>query len=248
MTAGKPLWAMADAAAAPQLPVVDGWTELVHLVPADVGVVPQHAGLGASGDWYLTQGRDNSTGTNATDDLLISRFDPAGARRGTMTIPRGGHGDRLVMRGDDVGVYVGGIWCWLTWRASTLSIAGAQQQHGTRARCPLGAREYCQGEVDLGRGRWVRLYGGSIKGGSERDPSHPAPYLEVIDGTKITRTIKLPTGLGRKNSLPIGGRFEPEGLAQTDINGQPWLLVGYAIGRLGNTTLLVYGRPTADVL
>lgn len=48
--------------------------------------------------------------------------------------------------------------------------------------------------------------------------------------------------------MPIEGRYEPEGLQVTEIDGEPWVLVGFAVGQLGNTTMRVYGRPARYVL
>lgn len=152
------------------------------------------------------------------------------------------------MRGDEVGTYINSTWCWLPWRSGSMTVAEAKKYAGTRARCLLAAKADCQGEVDLGNGKWLRLYGGSIKGGSERDPTHKTATLEVIEGRTITKTLDL-DGLARdKNALPVGGRYEPEGLAQAVIKREPYVLAGFSVGRLGNTTMTVFGRPLRYVL
>lgn len=244
----KPLWA---EPAAPTRTSIDGWAELVRLVPADVSLVPQHAALGESGDWYLTQGKDSG---HPFQDLTITRFDPSGRRLGAMLVVEGGHGDRLVMRGDDVGVYIQGFWCWLPWtRGRTWRTGDTIRHRSNRRRLSLPARAWCQGEVDLGD-TWLRLYGVPFKpeGPSRnprglRNPNIPA-FIEVIENLRVVRTIKLGHLAREKNGQPIGGRLEPEGLAQGRVDGQPWILAGFAIGRIGNTHLVVYGRPTRLIL
>lgn len=227
---------------------MDGWARLVHLVPADPGVVPQHPGLGASGAWYLSQGRDNSTGSNVTDDLILTKFTRDGERVGTAVIPRGGHGDRMVMRGDEIGVYVQGVWCWLPWQPGTMTVSDAQAHRGLRERCPLAARQYCQGEVDLGHGTWLRLYGGSIKGGPQQSSPHPPATLEVLQDAKVVRELSLDRVARDQDGLPVGGRYEPEGIALATVDGDQWVIVGFSVGRLGSTTMLVFGRPLHEVL
>lgn len=238
----KPLW---NRGLVSPKASADDWVELVRLVPADLTQVPQHAGLGASGDWFLTQGRPTG---HAYDDLTISRFTHDGDLLGSMKVPQGGHGDRLIMRGDDVGVYVQHVWCWLPWHPGcTWTVAAAHEHRGTRRRLALPARRYCQGEVDLGD-VWLRLYGGSIKGGAERDRSHPLPFIELIKEDKVVRTVKLTALARQQDGTPIGGRLEPEGLSEAHLDGEPWILAGFAIGRLQHTSHLVYGRPERQLV
>lgn len=207
--------------------------------------MPQHAGLGESSRWYLTQGRD-TTGGNANDDLIVTAFEHDGTRVGTLTIPKGGHGDRLVMRGDEIGTYVGGAWCWLPWRTGTMTVAEAQTRRGTRALCQLPAHEAdndCQGEADLGDGTWLRLYGQSVKGGADRDPTHATATLEVIVAGDIVQVLDLDHIPRDAKGLPLGGRYEPEGLTVATVDGEPYVLAGFSVGQLSSTALNVYGRP-----
>lgn len=216
---------------------VDGWPELARLVPADDGVVPQYP-LRWSGGWYLTQGRDNGTGNNAYDDLVLTRFDRECRRLETRTVLKGGHGDSSYVVDDQLVTLIKGAWS-----AVTFGSPWSYRKVSTPPRCSLARGHGCQGEASLGGGRWVRLYGESIKGGRERDPDHRTAFLQVIDGTKIVRKIDL-DGVARDAAgAPIGGRYEPEGVSVADVDGEPWVHVGFSVGRLGSTTMRVYGRP-----
>lgn len=230
----KPLW---DAAA----PDVKGWPLIVHLVPADDGVVPQYAMPLAAG-WGMTQGRDNGTGSNATDDLILTWF-PDGGKRETRTVQRGGHGDRAYRRGGKLVTLIKGVWSQVTFGSPW-----DWSKTDTPDRCALRSGAGCQGEAYAGEGRWLRLYGESIKGGSERDWSHRTAFLQIIDGTKVVGKVDLDHVARDGKGEPIGGRYEPEGVFVDDRNGEPWVLVGFAVGRLGSTTMNVYGRPLRLVL
>lgn len=227
----KPLWS--DLA-----PAWKGWREVVHLIPADDGVVPQYA-IQIPGGWALTQGRDNRTGLNATDDLILSRFGPAGGRAlETRTVLRGGHGDRAYCVDGHLVTQVRGVWARISF-GSPWSWRGT----ATPARCALRAGDGCQGEASLGGGRWLRLYGESMKGGAERDPSHRPAFLQVIDGTKVVRTLDLDGVARDAKGLPLGGRYEPEGVSVGIVDGVRCALVGFSVGRLGATTMNVYATP-----
>lgn len=238
----KPLWAIADAAAAPQLHVVDGWTEIARLVPADVGVVPQYA-IRLPDGWALTQGRDNATGSNATDDLILTRFTVDGRRVETRTVLRGGHGDRAYCVDGRLVVQVEGVWSRITFGSPW-----SWKRTSTPPRCKLRAEPGCQGEAAVGDDTWLRLYGESIKGGAERDPENRPAFLQVIDGTQVVRTVSLDRVARDDKGNPLGGRYEPEGVSVADLNGVPHVFVGFSVGRLGNTTMRVYARPLEEVL
>lgn len=213
---------------------MDGWVQVAHLVPADIGVVPQYAVPVADG-WAMTQGRDSGTGSNATDDLILSRFEGEKLVE-TRTFLKGGHGDRAYSVDGRLVVQIHGVW-------RTVVPGIAPTAAATPARCALPGLVGLQGEVGLPDGRWLRLYGESIKGGTERDPTHRPAFLQVIEGVKVVLTIDLDNVARDEAGLPIGGRYEPEGATVGDIDGEPWILVGFAVGRLGNTTMNVYGKP-----
>lgn len=236
MSAGKPLWDDAGEA-------WESWRDVVHLTPADDGVVPQYPVQLPDG-WALTQGRDNSTGSNATDDLILSKFGPAGGRPlETRTVARGGHGDRAYVVDGRLVVQVKG-----SWSSVTFGTAWKIRPTDTPARCSLRAGAGCQGEAYAGGGQWLRLYGESIKGGAERDPSHRTAFLQVIDGTKVVRKISLDDVARDAKGDPIGGRYEPEGVSIGVVDGVRCVLVGFSVGRLGNTTMQVYALPLDRVV
>lgn len=225
------------------LVLAPAWVEVAHLIPADPGVVPQYA-LQIPGGWALTQGRDNGTRANATDDLILSRFGPAGgAALETRTVLRGGHGDRAYVVDGHLVVQVKGIWSRITF-GSPWSWRGTSAP----ARCAAPAGAGCQGEASLGGGRWLRLYGESIKGGAERDPTHRTAFLEVLEGTKVTRRIDLDQLARDQQGLPLGGRYEPEGVSVGVVDGVRCVLVGFSVGRLGSTTMRVYGVPVDAIV
>lgn len=230
----KPLWTATGEA-------WEGWREIVHLIPADVRVVPQYAVQLPDG-WALTQGRDSGSGLNVSDDLILTRFDPTGRRLETRTVPRGGHGDRAYVVDGHLVVQILGVWARVAF-GSPWSWRGT----ATPARCSLRAGSGCQGEASLGGGQWLRLYGESMKGGAERDPSHRPAFLQLIDGTRIVRTINLDHVARDAKGLPLGGRYEPEGVSVGVVDGVRCVLVGFSVGRLGGTTMRVYGIP-ADQL
>lgn len=230
----KPLWA--EAAATLSGPKSDGWTEVIHLVPANDDVVPQYAVQLPDG-WALTQGRDNGTGSNATDDLILTKFDKDGKRLETRIVPRGGHGDRAYCIDGKLVVQVKGIWARVTF-GSPWSWRGTD----TPTRCALRGGDNLQGEARLPSGQWLRLYGGSIK----TDPAwHRGEnaYLQVIEGTTVVRRISLDKVARDSDGHPIGGRYEPEGVSVGTVEGIPCVLVGFAVGQLGHTTMRVYAKP-----
>ena len=113
--------------------------------------------------------------------------------------------------------------------------------------CPVRPRTdtSLQGEAYAGGKRWLRLYGQSMKGGAERDPSHAYPFLQVIDGDRVSKTYDLRRLPLDAKGLPIGGRYEPEGVSIGTLDGVKVALVGFAVGRLGGTTMRVYACPLA---
>jgi hypothetical protein len=229
----KPLWHAPTR-------VSRGWTELVHLVPANDAVVPQYAVRLPDG-WALTQGRDNRTANNATDDLILTLFDLKGKRLETRIVLRGGHGDRAYVVDGDLVTQIKGVWARVHF-GSPWSWKGVPAP----ARCELPGLPGLQGEASLGGDRWLRLYGESIKGGIERDATHRTAFLQVIDGTKITDRIDVDK-VARDVNGPLGGRYEPEGVSVAKIDGEPWVVLGFSVGQLGSTTMRVYGRPVADL-
>jgi len=224
----KPLWDEPDV----------GWTLLAHLVPEHQDVVPQHAIRYADGQWALTQGQDSGSGSNATDNLILSQFGRDLEVNDTRTVARAGHGDRAYLIGGFLVTQIRGVWARVKF-GSPWSWAGV----GTPPRCALPGAPGLQGESQLPDGRWVRLYGESIKGGAERDPTHRTAFLQVVAGLKVVARVDLDHLARDDHGLPIGGRYEPEGVQVTVIDGEPWVLVGFSVGRLGNTTMNVYGRP-----
>lgn len=199
-------------------------------------MVPQYA-VPIDGGWALTQGRDNGS-ANATDDLILSRYAPEGGKAlETRTAPRSGHGDRAYSVDGHLVVQILGAWSTVTF-GEPWSYAPT----ATPARCSLRGLAGLQGEASAGGTVWLRLYGESIKDGSERDPTHRTAFLQVIDGTTVTATLDLDS-VPREKGLAIGGRYEPEGVTVATINGEPTVLVGFSVGRLGSTTMRVYGRP-----
>lgn len=214
-----------------------GWREVVRLIPANDNVVPQYAVQIPEG-WALTQGQDSGSDSNATDNLILSRFKPGGGKAvETRTVARGGHGDRAY----------GGRWLVVqirgTWSAVTFGSPWHYARTDTPARCSLAYGAGCQGEAGLGGGRWLRLYGESMKGGAERDPSHRPAFLQVIQDTEVVRKISLDHVARDSKGQPIGGRYEPEGVSTGTVDGVPCALVGFAVGRLGSTTMRVYACP-----
>lgn len=233
----KPLWA--EAAQGLTGPKSDGWTEIIRLVPADVGVVPQYAVQLPDG-WALTQGRDNATGSNVTDDLILTKFDKDGKRLETRTVLRGGHGDRAYCVSGNLVVQVKGIWSRIQF-GSPWSWKGT----GTPPRCALRGGDNLQGEARLPDGRWLRLYGGSIKADPKWHPGENA-YLQILDGTTVVRKISVDQVPRDSSGNPIGGRYEPEGVSVGTVEGIPCVLIGFAVGQLGHTTMRVYARPVSD--
>jgi hypothetical protein len=227
--APKPLW--------DELPD-PGWVLLAHLVPKNRAVVPQHAIRYPDGQWALTQGQDSGSGSNTTDNLILTQFGRDQEENETRSVPRGGHGDRAYLIAGYLVTQVRGVWSRITF-GSPWSWGGVARP----PRCPLPAGPGCQGETQLPDGTWLRLYGESIKGGSERDWSHRTAFAQVIDGLRVTRTVDLDSVARDPQGNPLGGRYEPEGIQVTDIDGEPWVLVGFSVGRLGDTTMNVYGRP-----
>lgn len=227
-------------APAPTPPAV-AWREVVRLVPKHRDVVPQYAVQLPDG-WAMTQGRDNGTGRNATDDLILSRFDAKGRLLETRTVLRGGHGDRAAVVGGVLQTRVKGVW-------AAVKFGSPWSWRGTYASpvCPRGLRAGTdlQGECYLGGRRWLRLYGMSMKGGAERDPSHAYPVLDLIENTTLMRSYDLRHVPVDKNGIPIGGRYEPEGVSVGTVDGVQVALVGFSVGRLGNTTMRVYACPLA---
>lgn len=217
-----------------------GWVLVKHLVPEDKGVVPQYA-VPIDGGWGMTQGRDNGTGNNAYDDLVLTRFHDDG--RETRQVLRGGHGDRTYSVDGHLVTLVKGVWSKITFGSPWSYKATARP-----ARCPAPGLPGMQGEASAGGGKWFRLYGESIKGGSERDWEHRTAFLQVLDGTRVVKRIDLDKLARDERGLPIGGRYEPEGVCTAKIDGELWALVGFSVGRLGNTTMNVYGRPVADLI
>jgi hypothetical protein len=218
------------------------WREVARLVPAHRDVVPQYAVQLGDGGWGLTQGRDNGTGRNATDDLILSRFDKACRLIETRTIPRGGHGDHTAPQDGKLTTRIKGIW-------ASVNFGSPWSWRGTYATplCPVRPRSSTslQGEAYAGGQRWLRLYGQSMKGGAERDPSHAYPFLEVIEGDRLLRTHDLRKVPLDAKGLPIGGRYEPEGVSLGVLDGVKVALVGFSVGRLGGTTMRVYACPLA---
>lgn len=219
------------------------WREVVRLVPRNLSVVPQYAVQLGDGGWALTQGRDNGTGRNSTDDLILSRFTKAGRLLETRTVARGGHGDRAWA--NDAGqlvTKVKGVW-------ARVAFGSPWSWRGTYATplCPVRPRSSTslQGEAYAGGKRWLRLYGESMKGGAERDPSHAYPFLEVIETGQPTRVHDLRRIPLDTKGLPIGGRYEPEGVSIGVLDGVRVAFVGFAVGRLGSTTMRVYACPLA---
>jgi hypothetical protein len=204
--------------------------------------VPQHAEQLGDGGWALTQGRDNGTSRNATDDLILTRFDKDGHRLETRTIARGGHGDRAFTRDGKLVTQIRGIW-------ASVSFGSPWSWRGTYAApvCPRAPRPgtSLQGEAYAGGKRWLRLYGQSMKGGAERDPTHTYPVLDVIEGDRLLRSYDLRGLPLDAKSQPIGGRYEPEGVSIGVLEGERVALVGFAVGRLGATTMRIYACPLA---
>lgn len=192
--------------------------------------------------WTGTQGRDNATAKNATDDLIVSRYPLAGGKAlETRTYLQAGHGDRAYAQDGQLVTLIHGAWRSPVWGTDGYVLAA------TPARCNLRAGTNCQGEARLPDGRWLRLYGGSIKADPKWHPGENA-YLQVIDGTTVVAKVELDHVARDSSGLPVGGRYEPEGVQMTDLDGEPWVLVGFAVGQLGNTTMRVYGRPLSLVL
>lgn len=220
------------------------WTLLVTLVPANKKVVPQYA-IQISGGWALTQGQDNETGRNTTDHLILSRFNQGGELLETRVQKYGGHGDRAYPVGGQLVTKVKGVWAKVTF-GSAWSWKGTT----TPASCsvkPRSGRSF-QGETRLPGGRWARLYGESMKGGAERDPKHFPAVLDIIEGSQVVRSLDLDHVARDDKGMPIGGRYEPEGVSTATVGGVDYLTVGFSVGRLGNTTMNVYGCPLAALI
>lgn len=226
----KPLW------------TEDGvdWRLLVQLRPDHVDVVPQYA-IQIREGWALTQGRDNDTGRNATDDLILSKFGSmGGSALETRIVTKGGHGDRAYSVDGRLVTKVRGVWAVVRF-GSPWSWRGTAAPASCSAK-PRAGRSF-QGETRLPDGTWVRLYGESIKGGRERDPEHHTAFLDLIVGTRTVATIDLDHVARDAAGLPIGGRYEPEGVTVARVAGVDYLAVGFSVGRLGRTTMNVYGLP-----
>jgi len=215
-----------------------GWKFLVNLVPADTDVVPQY-GVPIAGGWGGTQGRDRADQpTNAGDDLVLSRYEAGGGLAvETRTVIGGGHGDRTDHADGHMVTRINGVWSKVTFGPEFTT-------EPTKAppSCPLPRPNGSQGDAHLGGTRWVRLHGGSIK----TDPAwHPGEnaWLQVIDGTVEVGRIDLDAVARDVKGNPIGGRYEPEGVTVAEIDGEPWVIVGFSVGQLGHTTLNLYGRP-----
>lgn len=229
----KPLWAIADELR---------WSVVVELEPDHRNVVPQYA-VPVGGGWAMTQGRDNGTGNNAWDDLILSRFGAGGGRAlETRIVPRGGHGDRVYVVGGHLVTLVEGVWARVRF-GSPWSWRGT----ATPARCPRKAGPGCQGEAQLPDGRWLQLYGESMKGGAERDPSHRPAFLQLIAGGDVVSTLDLDGVARDADGEPLGGRYEPEGVFVAELDGVLYVLVGFSVGRLGATSMVVFGCPVERV-
>lgn len=235
----KPLW---DAAATP--PVPDGWRLLASLVPRNRDVSPQSVGL-------LDNGRIVSTQGDADDNTTLTWYSHDGKDRlDEFKITRGGHGDRTRVRGNLLGLYVGGVWCEVPQQSGSSSVSSVQGRYrASYTRPAFAAQSWFQGEIADADGVVVRLYGvpfreygPSIVDGETR-PNIPTK-LVYYRGTKAYHSEDL-RALGRDaKGTPLDDRLEPEGLGLGEWEGTRTIYVGIVNGRSGHSgfTHRVYGR------
>lgn len=212
----------------------------------------------ANGDLFTAQSNDADSDESTPDTLYISHW-VGGVERSTMTFPKGGHGDQLLISRVKGKVYctfryrglsgshdVSGTWVrvpyvagktWTATQALAYKVAAPIfYRAGTKAQPiapfrtnPLRA-SWWQGEAFYD-GTFYRLYGTpyNASGPTGSNPDMPA-RIEVIKNGVITRTIDA-SALGRDvGGVPIDGRLEPEGLSIITVAGQPCLLVGVMTG------------------
>jgi hypothetical protein len=183
-----------------------------------------------STDLYMAQ--PDADGDPATpDDLRISRFTAAGTYVSSMTFPRGGHGDQIMVtrredkvfisfryRGASMSHATGGTWVCLpytagkAWTAAKalaykvdppkLYVPGQPLSTSTPPKSALARNAWTQGEIFY-NGKFYRMYGTPYdNAGSMVIPAIPA-YIQVIENGVVTDTLDLAAaGLGRIGMNP----------------------------------------------